>query len=212
LSIPSLIVTLSSRLGKLRRHLTYRGGLGRRKFKAMSAALLDSLMRVLSRHALTDRFGIIAVSGGPDSTALAHLSVQLVRQGKLAGVTFAHLNHQLRGGDSDGDERFVLGLPAAWGVPEVRVMSGRVDVAARAREAGDNLENVGRQTRYSWLAETARSLGAGWVATGHTADDQAETVLHHFLRGSGAAGLAGIPECRALESDDAARGRGEPAD
>src|SRR5262249_45357023 len=74
----------------------------------------------------------------------------------------------------------------------------RVNVAARARAAGDNLESTARRVRYAWLTTVAREAGASWVATGHTADDQAETVLHRLLRGTGLKGLCGIPARRPL--------------
>src|SRR5439155_14258978 len=79
-----------------------------------------------------------------------------------------------------------------------RCHTHRLDVARLARESGDNLENTARQARYRWLTEIAQQTGAAWIATGHSADDQAETVLHHFLRGSGLQGLAGMAECRRL--------------
>jgi tRNA(Ile)-lysidine synthase len=141
--------------------------------------------------------GVAAVSGGPDSVAL--LRALLAVRGD-APLTLAHLNHQLRGPDSDADEAFVAALHArliAEGA-KLTLRCERIDVAARARRESDNLENVARRVRYGWLAEVARAAGAGWVATGHTADDQAETVLHRLLRGTGLKGLGGIPARREL--------------
>src|SRR5262245_9932508 len=150
------------------------------------------------RHGLASCVGLIAVSGGPDSVALAHLCTSLACQRRLGTIALAHLNHQLRGGESDADDGFVRGLPSTWNVPSLAVHTDRLDAGQLARESGDNLENAARQARYQWLTDIARRTGAAWVATGHTADDQAETVLHHFLRGSGLQGLAGMAERRPL--------------
>jgi tRNA(Ile)-lysidine synthase len=111
-------------------------------------------------------------------------------------LVVAHLNHQLRGADSDGDEEFVRGLTA--GVASLEFCCERIDVLARARAEQDNLENTARRVRYDWLTRIARQHQARWVATGHTADDQAETVLHRLLRGTGLKGLRGIPARRPL--------------
>ncbi|MEI7687302.1 MAG: tRNA lysidine(34) synthetase TilS [Planctomycetota bacterium] len=129
--------------------------------------------------------GIVAISGGADSVALAHL----VRQHPETTIALAHLNHQLRGAESDADEEFVRELAARWSLP---VATARIDVAERAR--GRNLEQTARTLRYDWLTQIALEHRAGWIATAHTADDQAETVLHHFLRGTGLSGLSGIAE------------------
>src|SRR5262249_25956730 len=102
--------------------------------------------------------------------------------------------------DSDNDEVFVAALCTRL-VAEGATLdcrSNRIDVASLARERGANLESVAREARYGWLAEVAREAGAGWVATGHTADDQAETVLHRLRRGTGLRGLCGIPVRRPL--------------
>src|SRR5437764_7816194 len=102
--------------------------------------------------------GVVAVSGGADSVAL-------LRALHACGVplTVAHVNHRLRGSDSDGDEQFVRELCGMLGV-ECRVKS--VDVAALA--AGDNLESTARRVRYAFFAEVAAEVGAAWVATAHT--------------------------------------------
>jgi tRNA(Ile)-lysidine synthase len=125
--------------------------------------------------------GVVAVSGGADSVALLR-TLQACCTGKL---TVAHVNHRLRGHESEGDEAFVRELATALGL-DYRVKS--VDVAA----LGGNLESTARRMRYEFFAEVAKEAGAKWIATGHTADDQAETVLHRILRGTGIQGLRGI--------------------
>jgi tRNA(Ile)-lysidine synthase len=138
--------------------------------------------------------GVVAVSGGPDSVALLR-ALLLETTGTLV---IAHLNHQLRGAESDADEAFVRRLHEQLAAASVRLLlrCSRLDV--RAESTGDNLESAGRRLRYEWLTEVARATGAAWVVTGHTAEDQAETVLHRLLRGTGLRGLAGIPRRRAL--------------
>lgn len=138
--------------------------------------------------------GVVAVSGGPDSVALAHALLVEVGPARLC---VAHVNHALRGPASDADEAFVATLACGW---RVRFWSTRVDVAAAARASRANLEATARRLRYARLADAALALGARWVATGHTADDQAETVLQRLLRGTGVTGLAGIAERRELAS------------
>jgi tRNA(Ile)-lysidine synthase len=144
---------------------------------------------------------VIAVSGGPDSVALA-CAAAATRPGGTP-LVLAHLNHQLRGADSDADEQFVRDLHArlAGGAAETRLAIARLDVAALARQEGANLEALARRERYRWLAEVARSASLHWIATGHTANDQAETVLHRILRGAGLQGLRGIAARRPLDGD-----------
>jgi tRNA(Ile)-lysidine synthase len=143
-----------------------------------------------SRDSLRSSRGMVAVSGGPDSVALA-----LVLRDLPVDLTLAHLNHLLRGAESDADEAWVTALAEAWDLP---CRTARLDVAAEAARTGGNLEETARCLRYEWLTQIAHDSGATWVATGHTADDQAETVLHRLLRGSGLQGLRGMAERRPL--------------
>jgi tRNA(Ile)-lysidine synthase len=163
--------------------------------------LLVKVERFLRQIPLGDSTLVVAVSGGPDSVALLH-AVWSLRRWPLV---MAHLNHQLRGAESDADENFVRelhsGLTAETTTP-VQVRVERCDIAARAKAEGENLEKTARMVRYEWLARVAQEERAGFVATGHTADDQAETVLHRLLRGAGLKGLRGIAPQRAL-SDQA---------
>jgi tRNA(Ile)-lysidine synthase len=145
---------------------------------------------------------VLAVSGGADSVALVR-ALDAARDPHVPlPLVLAHLNHQLRGSDSDADEAFVTALHAqltAAGRPNVMLCPTRRDIAAQARAEGSNLEALARRERYRWLAEVARENGMKYIATGHTANDQAETVLHRLLRGTGLRGLRGIAAHRLLE-------------
>jgi tRNA(Ile)-lysidine synthase len=145
---------------------------------------------------------VVAVSGGADSVALLR-ALDAARDTRAAfPLVLAHVNHQLRGPESDADEQFVVDLHArlsAQGRPLLALCRTRLDIAAQARAEGANLEALARRERYRWLAETARAQGMKWVATGHTANDQAETVLHRLLRGTGLRGLRGIAPRRELQ-------------
>ena len=140
---------------------------------------------------------VVAVSGGADSTALLLALEELKRIG-LHGLelTAAHLDHGLRGESAEEDARFAEALARAHGFEFV---SARVDVYGRASESGDNLEQAARRARYEFLSEAAKSACAAAVLTGHTLDDQAETVLLRLLRGSGSEGLGGMRPERSLE-------------
>jgi tRNA(Ile)-lysidine synthase len=131
----------------------------------------------------------LAVSGGSDSVAMLFLVRALAPDlgFDLAGIL--HLNHRLRGAQSDEDEAFVRQLAARLGLP---VAVGAVDVAADARARRISIETAARDARYTFFARAAADVGATLVATGHTLDDQAETVLLRLLRGAGTRGLSGI--------------------
>jgi tRNA(Ile)-lysidine synthase len=133
----------------------------------------------------------VAVSGGADSVALAWLMHDLRASGEAAFslVGLVHLNHCLRGAESDRDEAFVRALSGRLGLA---VEVARRDVSADARAAHRSIEAAARAARDAFFTEAAARLGASSVATAHTADDQAETVLLRLLRGSGARGAGGI--------------------
>ena len=146
---------------------------------------------------------VVAVSGGADSTALLLGLEELTRRGLLTPkVLVAHLDHGLRGEDGAEDARRVEGVARELGC---EVECGRARVAERARSTGDNLEQSARRERYEFLSRVARKFDACAVATGHTLDDQAETVLLALLRGSGAEGLGGMRPVRPLGEGGRAR-------
>ena len=148
---------------------------------------------------------LVAFSGGADSTALvtalavlAKTQVQRCHQSDATDaarepIVAAHFNHRLRGAESDADARHCVETSQRIGVPCV---VGEGDAATLAGEQGDGLEAAAREERYRFLETTAARLGLRYLATAHTLDDQAETVLQRMLRGTGPAGLAGIPRVR----------------
>jgi tRNA(Ile)-lysidine synthase len=153
------------------------------------ADLLRSVARYVRRYDLLPGGAVVVgVSGGPDSLCLLHLMRRLAPE---LGVVLhvAHLNHGLRGTAAVEDAAAVAALAAASALPAT---VERVDVPFLATQSGLSIEEAARHARYEFLAATAQRVGARTVAVAHHADDQAETVLMHFLRGSGAAGLRGM--------------------
>ena len=152
--------------------------------------LSQRLMQAIQRSGLIregDRVGV-AVSGGADSVALLLL---LVAAKKKLGITLCvlHFNHKLRGGAADSDEKFVGALAHKYKLP---FYSAAAAVKSIAKTDKANLEATARRLRYAFFAQCASEHNLDKVAVAHTADDQAETVLAHILRGSGLAGLGGI--------------------
>jgi tRNA(Ile)-lysidine synthase len=137
---------------------------------------------------------LVGVSGGADSVALlrAMLAVHAPGEGK---IVVGHFHHGLRGAEADGDAEFVAALCRRFDLPcEV----GRGDLAASVGNRPGSVEEACRKARYRFLRETAERLGARYVATAHTSDDQVETILHHIIRGTGIRGLGGMRRCRPL--------------
>jgi tRNA(Ile)-lysidine synthase len=152
--------------------------------------VLDRVATTISRHGMFapgQRVGV-AVSGGADSVCLVYVLHELA-QGLDLSLSVLHLNHQMRGAESDADEEYVRELAAGFGLP---LHSMRADVPRIAAETGDNLEQAARRVRREFFLDFLRRGVLDRVALGHTRSDQAETVLFRFLRGSGIAGLAGI--------------------
>jgi len=143
-------------------------------------------------------FGVVvAVSGGADSVALLRVLLSLQSSHPAVGamqseLAVGHFNHRLRGAESDADAAFVAELCDRLGVPFHRGVADPLPAGAALSEA------AAREQRYAFLQQLAEQLGARYVAVAHTADDQAETILHRVLRGTGLAGLAGMPAVRPL--------------
>ena len=157
-----------------------------------SNAFLTALRQRLERCQVGQAAVVIGVSGGADSVALLRGLVELRNEFSLS-LHVAHLNHKLRGAASDEDAAWVerlansLNLPVEIGVVTNDLANERVGVEEAARDA-----------RHQFLNETAARIECNTIALAHTADDQVETVLHHFFRGTGLSGLRGIPTERAV--------------
>jgi tRNA(Ile)-lysidine synthase len=133
---------------------------------------------------------LVAVSGGPDSTALLLALAKLSRRHEI-DLVVAHFNHGLRGDRTAAHEEAAVRKLAS--TLELPVVVGHGNVQALAKSEKLSLEDAARRERYRFLAKTARQNGCSYVAVGHTATDQAETVLAHILRGAGLDGLASMP-------------------
>jgi tRNA(Ile)-lysidine synthase len=138
---------------------------------------------------------VVGVSGGPDSLCLLHV-LQRLSPDLSINLHVAHLNHRIRGAEADADAAFVANLASEWNLP---ASIDAVDVPALARAHKLAPEEAARRARYAFLSRVAARLGAHTVAVGHHADDQVETVLMHFLRGSGLAGLRGMLPATPME-------------
>lgn len=135
---------------------------------------------------------LIGISGGPDSVTLLNILLSLKKRYNLS-FFIAHLDHMLRGKESDEDVNFVKNLAQELGLP-CKVKS--CNLTKIARKEHSTLEEAAREYRYKFYSETAKKFKANKIALGHNADDQIETVLMRFLRGSGLEGLVGIPPIR----------------
>lgn len=152
-----------------------------------------------------DRVGI-AVSGGADSVALLLVMLELHDEIGLV-LSVVHLNHQLRGGASDADEVFVRELA---GVHALEFTCERLNVKAYAAEKNLSIEAAGRKLRYEFFRKTLETGACSKIATAHTLDDQAETVLLKLARGAGTRGMAGIWPQVAVSLQPLARSDGQP--
>ena len=156
--------------------------------------LITSVKETIGRHRLLAPGDtvVVAVSGGPDSVCLLDLLRELAPELSLS-LHVAHLDHGFRGEESAGEARFVERLARSL---DMAVTVERRDVPAYCAERGLSAQEGAREVRYAFLESVAQQIGARRIAIGHTANDQAETVVMRMLRGAGMAGLSGMPPKR----------------
>lgn len=152
--------------------------------------MLEAVKALTTEYDMLPAGGVVlcAVSGGADSMCLLHLLCAMSKAGGFS-IAAAHYNHHLRFEEANRDEQFVADWCATHDIP---CYVGSGDVAGEAKRLGQGLEETARQMRYAFLRETAERFGASRIATAHNADDNAETLLLHLVRGTGLQGLTGI--------------------
>lgn len=141
--------------------------------------MFNKIASVLPQYISSNDTLIIAVSGGPDSLALLNIFVDF-----SFNIIVAHVNHGIRGKDSNRDEKFVRNLAKSYGFP-CRVK--RVKLAGKT-----HIEELGRKIRREFFESLREKYKAKWIVTAHTQDDQLETIIFNFIRGSGPKGLSGM--------------------
>src|SRR5512147_1215675 len=156
--------------------------------------LIEKINKTIRKHCMLERGDciVVAVSGGPDSVCLAGVLRALARDYDLQ-LHLAHLDHMFRGAESAAEALFVKRLAEKLGIPAT---IEAVNVPDYCRERGLSSQAGAREVRYAFLNRVAGSIGAGKIALGHTANDQAETVLMRLIRGAGMHALAAIPPVR----------------
>lgn len=166
-------------------------------------SLLTKLRATIHAHELVKHGDtlVVGVSGGPDSLTLLH-ALRAISPDLSLNLHVAHLNHQLRGAESDADEQFVAQISRELGLSHA---GARWDVQTYAEENKLSIEEAARNLRYQFLVGVATRVHANAIAVAHNADDQVETILLHFLRGAGLAGLRGMAYTTELATDDGRR-------
>ena len=158
--------------------------------------MIEKILKFADEFDMLPESGLVlaCVSGGADSMTLFDA---LLKISKKRGFTVAavHYNHKLRGGEADRDEAFVKDYCKTR---NTAFFCGSGDVRAHAREFGLSIEEAARDKRYVFFCMTAEKAGAVGIATAHTAEDNAETIIMNLVRGAGAAGLSGIPPVREM--------------
>lgn len=147
--------------------------------------MLTKILPIFSKYVQSGDTIVIGVSGGPDSVFLSSVLVEFSEQTPCK-IIVAHINHGIRGKDSDNDEEFVKNLAEKFGL---KFELKRVKLAGKSA-----LEEKGREVRRDFFERLRQKYSAKWILTAHTQDDNVETIIFNFLRGSGLAGLAGMKE------------------
>lgn len=156
-------------------------------------SLLENVLEILPPDKWTQHTVLVGCSGGADSVAMLRLVQEISLEQGLGKVVVCHANHQMRGRESDDDEKFVGNLCDQLGI---ELVSARLPISLETTT--DGVEASLRALRYQLFRQAADQFAARYVLTAHTADDQTETLLFRLLRGTGISGLAGIPEQRPL--------------
>ncbi len=158
--------------------------------------MIESTLQTLQTLGVTrESRVIVAVSGGMDSVSLAFALQGILSTGNIGYLALAHVNHGLRGEESDGDEAIVRSLGEAWKLP---IFVKRSDTRERMEREQIGLEEAARNERYDFFCELIRTEQIDFILTAHTLNDQAETILMNLARGAGVNGLSGIPQTRML--------------
>lgn len=157
-------------------------------------SLLSRVRKTVEKYGLLEGGDkvLVALSGGPDSVCLLFILLELKGEFALS-FHIAHLNHSLRGAESDEDAEWVKALAEKLEIP---ITLKKLDVRGWVRSKRVSLEEGAREARYEFLSKVADKIGATKIAVGHTLDDQAETVFLRLLRGTGLPGIGGIPPKR----------------
>jgi len=153
--------------------------------------MIEKINNTIKNHSMVNKGDrlLLCVSGGPDSIAMLYAFNDIAGQMQLQ-LFIAHMNHSLRGAESDRDQEYVEKKAKLLNIP---IMCSREDTAALSKMDKLSIETAARRLRYSFFIHTAKKLGINLIATAHTKDDQAETVLMRAIRGAGLRGLCGIP-------------------
>ena len=162
----------------------------------MKQNILEKIKDTIKRYNMIEPGDgvVVGLSGGPDSVCLFHLLCSLRKELEIGDITAVHINHGLRGAESDGDEESARALAESLGADFI---SFKYDVNKIAAETGEGTEEAGRRLRYGAFEDVRRRKGAARIAVAHNRNDQAETVMMRIMRGTGLKGLAGIDFIRA---------------
>lgn len=156
--------------------------------------ILNIIKQTISEYNLIDKNDtvLVGLSGGADSVCLTHALWKLKDE---LGITLytAHLNHGIRGPEADRDEKFVLDFSESLGI---KCFTKYADIPCEAKKTGESEETAGRKIRYNFFKELCGEYSINKIATAHNRNDNAETLLMNFMRGSSTGGLKGIPYIR----------------